>query len=86
MPNPATSDGLPLETPDTFSFPYEKPYEIQLALMRVCLLPEIISTANLKPTHQHVYSAIESRSAAVVESPTGTASFSSFIKDRLAIT
>lgn len=29
------SSSLPLEIPEDFSFPYDKPYDIQLQLMRV---------------------------------------------------
>lgn len=74
---------LPLATPDSFSFPYELPYEIQTILMRVsmkkpfrCLFRKGEITLHLLTTSrpQHVYSAIEDRCAAVVESPTGTVS------------
>lgn len=78
----ANEASLPLATPDSFSFPYELPYEIQTILMRVSMngpsapLAEGESTLHILTISysQHVYSAIEDRCAAVVESPTGTVS------------
>lgn len=53
-------DGVKLDVPEQFhSFPYEKPYSIQIDFMK------------------HIYSAIENRKVAIVESPTGTVTCSS---------